>query len=162
MVTAVPTENATADRFLSMLRLRGARIVRCSFEVHDRYVSLLLTIPHLVNIVMVNTLRVLHVNPNQLLTMAGPRFKLQMMIAETVYQEALDNEVSILMDNKYSETPIRKFAEQATLLSKLARGYRKTPMLRELKLGRKFVQRTRAYERAYQQFMTASYAANLV
>ncbi len=161
MVTAAPRGHAAADSFLSMLRKRGARIMRCSYDTHDRYVSLVLTIPHLVNIAMVNTLRVLQVNPNRLLKMAGPRFKLQMVIAETVYQEALNNELSILMSNKYSRIPIKEFADQTALLRNLTSANRKSSLLRELRLGGKFIQRSKTYEGAYQQFMTAAYAANL-
>lgn len=99
-----------------MLRRRGAKVVRCDLNEHDRLMSVVLTLPHFLNVVLANTLRSIGTDPNLLSKIAGPTFRLQLLIAEAVHHESLDSELSILMDDAYSDVALKKYAKQSTIM----------------------------------------------
>ena len=52
-----PRHSANADKFISTLKSAGAEVVFCDLDRHDRIVAATLALPHLLNCVLVETLR---------------------------------------------------------------------------------------------------------
>lgn len=161
LTVSVPARNILAQEFLSLLRKRGAKLIRSDFDEHDKLVSMILTLPHFMNIAMVNTLRTLDADPNQLREIAGTSFKLQLLIAETIYQEAIGNEASILMDSKCSLKMLRRFAQESAASLNIIKKNKRSILLRSLHGGRYFVQKDRFFDSAYDRFNAAVEASSV-
>lgn len=149
-----------ADSFLRILRRKGAKLVKCDFNEHDKLISAVLTLPHFLNATFVNALKSLSVDLNVLSEIAGPTFKLQLLIAEKVHQESLDNETSVLMDSPYSVTALKKFAQAGNgIVNIVARGKR-SMMIRTLRAGCSYLQRDKLFPNAQSRFNEAVSAAS--
>jgi prephenate dehydrogenase len=161
IVTMLPRTKNAAYKFLSLFRREGARIIRSDFEQHDKYASVTLALPHFMNIALVNTLRTCRLRPKQLVAMAGTTFRLQLIVAEELYQENFCNEASILMDNKHASLMLRTFVKknQKTLsaLSKAGKGN----LLRDLHRGKIYLRNDPLFQRASVRFNQAVEASSL-
>jgi len=150
-----------ADSFLRKLRRNGAKLVRCDINEHDKLMSLVLTLPHFLAIAFVNALKSLDADVNRLSKIAGPTFRLQLLLAEEVHHEGLDNEVSVLMDSPYSVATLKKAAQACNrMITMIARGNRRR-MHRTLRAGRNYLQRDKLFSNAYSRFSEAVSAATL-
>ena len=161
LVMPIARRSRVADSFLRALRRNGAKLVKCSVDEHDKLISIILTLPHFLNVAFVNALKSLGVGSNLLSRVAGSTFRLQLLIAEEVHQESLDNEVSVLMDSPYSVTALKKSARAGTALTDMiARGNRDM-VIRTLRTGHRYLRRDRSFASAYRRFNEAVLAASL-
>lgn len=160
LAVALPRANRNAKKFLSIFRKRGVRLIQCTLDEHDRLASILLALPHFINIAMVNALRSLGVDPNRLRETAGTTFRLQLLTAQAICQEDFGNEVSILMDNRYSLNTLTKFAEQSAATLNLIRKRSRSSMLRLLGNSRGFLERDKLFASAYTRFNAAVEASS--
>jgi chorismate mutase/prephenate dehydrogenase len=162
-ILSIPTARRTrpADAFLTMLRRRGAKVVRCDLNEHDRLMSVVLTLPHFLNVVLANTLRSIGTDPNLLSKIAGPTFRLQLLIAEAVHHESLDSELSILMDDAYSDVALKKYAKQSTIMLNTIVRAKRDIMMRQLREGCKFLQKSRSFASSYRRFSEAVAVSDL-
>ena len=108
------TRHVEAKRLLSKLQGRGARMVPCSIDKHDTLASLVIALPHLMSISLIETLRALGISLSEVNMASGTTFRLQSLIAETIYQEDHANEISILADSKRSV--LRTYNQQVRVL----------------------------------------------
>lgn len=156
ILTIMPTRRTKwTTAFLSMLHRKGARIIRCNLEEHDKLASIVLTLPHFLNIALANTLRSVGANPKRLSEIAGPTFKLQFLISEAVHHESLENEVSILMDGAYSDAALKEYIRQSTNTLNAITHFRRGVMMQRLREGRVFLQRSGTFESSYRRFNDA-------
>ncbi len=161
ITVTIPQRNILARMLLSLLKKRRARIVRSNFDEHDKLASVLLALPHFLNIAMVNTLRSMGANPNRLREIAGTTFNLHFLVAQAIYQEDLSNEASILMDSEHTLNLLRKFAHQSTATLKLIEKGKRNGIVRNLCGGRDFLQKDRLFANAYERFNVAVEASSL-
>ncbi len=162
VITAlVPRHNRTAKNFLSLFRRKGARIIQSDLAQHDRFAAITLALPHFMNIAMAQTLRSHGIGPSKLWAVAGTTFRLQLIIAEAIYQESFGNEASILMDSEHSLKVLKSFLKQSNrTLSMLSKGTR-TGLIRELKKGRRYLRRDEMFRAAYGRFNAVVEASSL-
>jgi prephenate dehydrogenase len=161
LVTSRPVGGSVAREFLSLFSENDARLLNVSYEQHDRLISMLLTLPHFLNLALVDTLRTAGADPNQLRVIGGTSFSLQFLTAETIFHEAPSNELSILMDSEYGVDMLRKFAQQTSaILAPLSRE-RRGEILGKWRSGRKFMERDKAFSSAYRRFNAAVEASAL-
>jgi len=161
LTVATPRRSGLANSFLSLLRKRGANIVRCSFQDHDKIMSAVLALPHLLNIVMVKTLRKNPSSPERLLRFAGPSFRLQLLLAEAIFQENLNNEASIFMDCKNSLNAIEELARESAAILRTIKSRKRYRLLEGLRADYRYLRRDRFFSTAYQRFNEAVEASNL-
>lgn len=156
IVTALfPHSRSAANKFLSLFRREGAKIIESDLDQQDMFASLTLALPHFMNIVMVDTLKSYGVGPNQLQAVAGTTFKLQLLIAEAIYRESFSNESSILMGSKRSLKALKTFVKLGDrTLSKLSEEARGT-LIQELKKGRSYLRRDATFPSVYGNFNAA-------
>jgi prephenate dehydrogenase len=157
----VPTRNLTAKKFLTQLRKEGARILASNLLQHDKIASLTLTLPHFLNIALVNTLKSYEIGANELRRFAGTSFSLQMLMAESIYNENFETEASILMDSKNSLKALAAYLKQSTKILRTIMSGDEASLLVELKSGRSFLKRDEMFANAYWRFTAAVEAANL-
>jgi prephenate dehydrogenase len=162
-VLVVPSAytDSVAETFLSILKRKGAQIVPIDFDSHDRYVAATLALPHFANIVFANVLRSLKIDPNRLRELAGTTFKLQLLCAEAVCHEPLDNESSILMDNPESARVLSRFYHQSEAIMSIVKNGTGKRLARELMRSRDFLRKDKEFARAYAQFNAAANVAGL-
>lgn len=161
ITTLLPKRNARASNLLSLFRRDGAQIIKSDFVQHDKFASIILALPHFMNIAMVNTLQSQGLTPNELRATAGTSFKLQLLIAESIYQEGFVNEASILTDSKHSLNVLRMFVNQSVrTLAVLSKG-RRANLLHDLRKGRTFLLRDAMFGHSYARFNAAVEASNL-
>lgn len=160
LTTAIPTNNRVAQQFLSLLKKRGAKLIQCSLKDHDKLVSIILALPHFINIVFVNSLMALSVNPNRMRTLAGTTFKLQLLIAEAIYQEGKENELSILVDNAHSLSTLKKLAQETASLLDAIENHRTQTLVRSLANGHKFISKEKGFSTSYGRFNEAVEVSN--
>ncbi len=161
VITAlIPRRNRTANNFLSLFRKKGARIIRSNLTQHDRLASITLALPHFMNIAMTQTLKTNGIAPGKLWAAGGTTFKLQLIIAEELYQESFSNEASILMDNRHSLKVLKTFLKQSNrTLSMLTRGTRRG-LIQDLKKGRSYLRRDEMFSAADGRFNAAVEASS--
>lgn len=161
ITTLLPRRNNTAIKLLALLRKKGVRIIRSDFAKHDRFASITLALPHFMNIVMVNTLKSCGFAPEQLRKISGTTFKLQLLIAETLYQENFSNEASILMDNTHSLKVLKAFVRQSNRTLSVISGGTRRDLLYNLESGRNFIRKDKMFPRVYGRFNAAIEASTL-
>jgi prephenate dehydrogenase len=155
VITVSVPRNHVAKQFLSTLRRRGARLIPCELNDHDKLASTILALPHFMNIVLVNTLTSLSTDPNRLLALAGTTFKLQLLLAEAIFQEDVENEISILVDNIHSRRILRRLLDETkSTLNAVNSGDGRT-LSRMLKDGHAFVRREKFFSTSYKRFNDA-------
>ncbi|HKM79222.1 MAG TPA: prephenate dehydrogenase/arogenate dehydrogenase family protein [Candidatus Bathyarchaeia archaeon] len=148
-------QNYEARRILSIFRMNGAGIIRCTLKKHDALASTILTLPHFINISLIETLRSLGVKLNEISLVAGSTFQLQLLLAEAIYNEDYDNEVSILGDCK--TTAIEEYKRQAEAVFKMVNMPRSLERL--LRSGRRFVEAHEQFATSYRRFNAAVQAS---
>jgi prephenate dehydrogenase len=159
VVTLLPRGRSSAE-FLSLFRKEGARIIRSDFEKHDKFVSFTLALPHFMNVAFVNTLRTSGLSLNELRAVAGTTFKLQLLIAEMVYQESFGNEISILMDNQRSLQTLKAFVRDSSRARSLLGRGKRDDLLQDLKKGRHYLQKDLKFPSVYGRFNAAVEASS--
>jgi len=163
IITTLLPRHTNTRKFLSLFRREGARIIRSDFDQVDKYASITLALPHFMNIALVNALRTCRFGPNQLKAVAGTTFRLQLLIAEVLYQENFGNEASILMDNEKALQMLKAFVKHNNrTLSMLGRGRKgKQSLLQDLKKGRDYLVKDPMFHGAYGRFNAAVEASSL-
>ena len=160
LTTGIPINNRVAQQFLSLLKKKGAKLIQCSLREHDKLASIILALPHFINIVFVNSLMAISANPDRMRTLAGTTFKMQLLLAEAIYQEGRENELSILLDNTYSLGTLRKLAkETTTLLDAISKRNTRT-LIKSLERGHKYLKKEKAFSTSYSRFNSAVEASN--
>ncbi len=159
ITTMIPRHNVRAQEFLSLFRKKGARIFRSSFDEHDKYISLTLSLPHFVNFAIAQTLRTTGSAPRDLRARAGSTFNLQLLIAEALYQESFGNEISIMMDNKHSLKAQKTFMRECSKILSLLNKHAQTRLVRELSKGQTYLRSDRYFSMAYERFNAALQAS---
>ena len=144
-------QNYEARRILSIFRMNGAGIIRCTLKKHDALASTILTLPHFINISLIETLKSLGVKLNEISLVAGSTFQLQLLLAEAIYNEDYDNEVSILGDCK--TTAIEEYKRQTEAVFKMVNMPRSLERL--LRSGRKFVENHKQFATSHRRFNAA-------
>src|SRR5208282_20055 len=155
LTTVIPTNNRVAQQFLSLLKRKGAKLIQCSLKDHDKLASIILALPHFINIVFVNSLMALSVNPDRMRKLAGTTFKLQLLIAEAIYQEGKENELSILVDNPHSLSTLKKLAQETASLLDAIENHRTRRLVRTLANGHKLISKDRGFSTSYSRFNEA-------
>jgi len=155
LTSVIPTNNRAAQQFLSILKKNGAKLIQCSLKDHDKLVSIILALPHFINMVFVNSLMALSVDPNRIRTLAGTTFKLQLLIAEAIYQEGKENVLSILVDNAHSLSTLKKLAQETASLLDIIENRRTRALVRSLANGHKFISKEKGFSTSYSRFNEA-------
>jgi prephenate dehydrogenase len=148
-------QNYEARRILSIFRMNGAGIIRCTLKKHDALASIILTLPHFINISLIETLKSLGVKLNEISLVAGSTFQLQLLLAEAIYNEDYDNEVSILRDCK--TTAIEEYKRQTEAVFKMVNMTKSLERL--LRSGRKFVETHKQFATSHRRFNAAVQAS---
>ena len=155
LTSVIPANNRVAQQFLSILKKNGAKLIQCSLKDHDKLVSIILALPHFINMVFVNSLMALSVNPDRMRTLAGTTFKLQLLIAEAIYQEGKENVLSILVDNAHSLSTLKKLAQETASLLDAIENHRTRTLVRSLANGHKFISKEKGFSTSYGRFNEA-------
>jgi len=155
LVAHQPAESRVAERFLSTLRHQGAKIIRCDLDTHDRIVAATLALPHFMNFAFVETLRRAGFSLQKAREIGGTTFRLQLLVAEALYHESIQNEASILSDNPYGEEVLRVFAQQVDRFRDLVKRKHRIELMKRLKSGSSYARKDRAFRTAYEQFISA-------
>jgi prephenate dehydrogenase len=145
-----------AERFLSTLRRKGARVIPCLVDKHDTLASVVLALPHLMNISLIDTLRTLGVSLNEVSMVSGTTFKLQSLIAEAIYHEDSANEISILANSKSSV--LWTYNQRVRTILNIIKT-KPERMSRILNAGRQLVESDRHFTDSYERFNAAVQAA---
>jgi len=160
IIAQQPPKNKMAVELISILKRRGARIVKSDLSQHDRIVAITLALPHLVNFALVDTLRTTGFSPSKMRSLGGTTFKLQLLLAEALYHERLGNEASILADNKYALDLLDSYARQVNRIRAEMRK-RRVSLIEDLKGGASYVRRDEMFASAYDRFNAAVEAAEM-
>lgn len=145
-------QHPEANRILSIFRKNGARIIHCTPQRQDSLASIILALPHFMNVSFIETLKSLRVNLDEVNSVAGTTFQLQLLLAEEIYNEDFDNELSILRDCRM--TALKIFNHHSSTLLKRATAQPKS-LVRLLKSGRKFAETERHFATSYERFNAA-------
>jgi len=160
LTTSVPAGNALARKLLSDFRRHGASVIRSDYDEHEKLLSALLTLPHFLNIAMVNTLRHAGLSVNRLREVAGTTFRLQLLVAEAIFQEDLSNEASILIDSKRSLEILERFTRKSSAALHIIKKRNRSGMIQSLQAGREFLRKDVLFRTAYHHFNAAVDASN--
>ncbi|HUK50294.1 MAG TPA: prephenate dehydrogenase [Terriglobales bacterium] len=161
LVAQHPARNRLAETFLATLEKEGARIIQTDLDNHDRYVATTLALPHFLNFAMVNTLSRIGIEPSKAREIGGTTFRLQMLIAESLYHERLTNEVSIITDNPYAGKLLDRFAVEMNSFLANVKRHRRARLLRDLKNGANYVRKDAMFSSAYDCFNLAVEASEI-
>jgi len=146
------TRHSEAKQLLLALQRLGARIVPCPIDKHDILASIVIALPHLMSISLIETLRSLRISLNEVNMASGTTFRLQSLIAETIYQEDYANEISILADSKSSV--LQTYSRRVRMMLKLIR-INPERISGILGAGRRFVEDDRHFLDSYERFNAA-------
>jgi prephenate dehydrogenase len=160
IVAHEPRGNQAARDFLSLFKKRRATIIRSDLETHDRIVAATLALPHFMNFAFIKTLKDTGMVPSQVRRLAGTTFKLQLLLAEALYHERLENEASILADNKYSMQLFKQFVKQSNAMRSTIRDRTRSDLIRSLEDGAAYVRKDALFGMAYDQFTAAVETSN--
>jgi prephenate dehydrogenase len=160
IVAHEPRGSKPARDFLSLCRKRGATIIRSDLETHDRIVAATLALPHFMNFAFIKTLKDTGLTLSQARRIAGTTFRLQLLLAEALYHERLENEVSILTDNKYSMQLFKRFTKQTNAMRNMIHNGTRRKLIRSLEEGAAYVRKDALFDMAYDRFTTAVEASS--
>jgi len=160
IVAHEPRGNQTARDFLSLFKKRRATIIRSDLKTHDRIVAATLALPHFMNFAFIKTLKDTGLSPSQARHLAGTTFKLQLLLAEALYHEGLENETSILTDNKYSMQLFKQFVNQSNAMRNTIRNGTRSDLIRSLEEGAAYVRKDALFGMAYNRFTAAVETSN--
>jgi prephenate dehydrogenase len=155
IVAQEPQRSQPANAFLSKFRKKGAKIIRSNLKDHDRIVAATLTLPHLVNFAFMETLQRAGYPLDMVRKIGGTTFKLQLLLAEALYHESLDNETSILTDNKYAVETLRTFSHQVDAIRATIHEGSKRKLMNRLRSDAAYVRGDTMFRTAYDRFATA-------
>ncbi|MGA3108001.1 MAG: prephenate dehydrogenase [Candidatus Bathyarchaeia archaeon] len=155
-----PRGSKAASNFLSLFRKRQANIIPSNLEDHDQIVAATLALPHFMNFAFINTLKGTGLTPNQARAIAGTTFRLQLLVAEELYHERLENEVSILADNKYSTQLFKEFVKHTNTMRNTIHNRTRSNLIRNLREGAAYVRKDNLFSTAYDRFTAAVEASN--
>lgn len=154
-----PADNPTAKKLLSIFRRRGARVIRGSLKTHDKLVATTLSLPHLINIAFVETLKKTGLPLGEARELGGTTFNLQLLIAESLYHETLHNEASILADNRHCSEVFASFIQQAGRIRDSSGGKYRNELFKRLRKDSAYVRKDPNFRAAYERFSAAIEAA---
>ena len=158
IVAQQPKKNPAAKKILATFKKKGARIVYSNLQTHDKIISATLALPHFLNFAFIETLREAGLPPNKMREFGGTTFGLQLLVAEALYHENLQNEAAILLNDDSSDL-LKKFAAQANRLrSKVSRA-RREELIRNLRNSAAYVRRDSLFDSAYDRFIAAAEAS---
>ena len=160
IVAHEPRASKAARDFLSLFRKRRATIIPSDLESHDRIVAATLALPHFMNFAFIETLKDTGLAPNQAREIAGTTFRLQLLVAEALYHERLENEVSILADNKYSIQLFKQFVKQTNTMRNMIHSRTRSNLIRSLEEGAAYVRKDALFGMAYDRFTAAVEASD--
>jgi len=160
IVTQDPLEARLAKDFLTVLKCKGARIVRSDLRRHDRMVATTLSLPHLVNFAFIQTLRRSGLSFTEARAVGGTTFKLQLLVAEALYRESIHNEISILADNEYSSAVFATFAQQINRIRNATHTGSRSVLVNQLKKESAYVKKDKLFRTAYERFTRAAEIAD--
>ena len=160
IVAHEPRGNQAARDFLTLFKKKRASIIRSDLETHDRIVAATLALPHFMNFAFIKTLEDTGLAASQARRIAGTTFRLQLLLAEALYHERLENEVSILADNKYSTQLFERFVKQGNAMRKTIRDRTRSDLIRSLEEGAAYVRKDALFGMAYDRFTAAVEASN--
>ena len=146
------TRHHEAKQLLLTVQRLGARMVPCSMDKHDGLASIVIGLPHLMSISLIETLRSLRISLNDVNRASGTTFRLQSLIAETIYQEDQANEISILAGSKSSVLQAYNQRVRMMLNTILTNPERISSIL---SAGRRFVEDDRHFSDSYERFNAA-------
>jgi len=155
IVAHEPRASKAARDFLSLFRKKQATIIPSDLESHDRIVAATLALPHFMNFAFIETLKNTGLAPNQARKLAGTTFRLQLLVAEALYHERLENEVSILADNKYSMQLFKQFVKQTNTMRNMIHSRTRSNLIRNLEEGAAYVRKDALFGMAYDRFTAA-------
>lgn len=155
-----PRRSKAARDFLSLLRKRRATIITSDLESHDRIVAATLALPHFMNFAFIKTLKGAGLALNQAREIAGTTFRLQLLVAEALYHERLENEASILADNKYSMQLFKQFIKQTNTMRNTIRNRTRSKLIRSLEDGAAYARKDALFDSAYGRFTAAVEASS--
>jgi chorismate mutase / prephenate dehydrogenase len=161
IITTLLPPGRSAAEFLSLFRQEGARIIRSDFDQHDRFASFTLALPHFMNVAFVNALKTSGLNPNELRAVAGTTFKLQLLIAEMVYQESFGNEISILMGSKRSLDTLKAFVRYSNRTLLMLSSAKRSDLFQDLRKGQRYLQKDSIFPRVDRRFNAAVEASSV-
>ena len=160
IIVAHEPRGSNARDFLSLFKKRRATIIRSDLETHDRIVAATLALPHFMNFAFIKTLKDTGLAPSQARQMAGTTFRLQLLLAEALYHERLENEASILADNKYSTQLFKQFVKQSNAIRNTIRNRTRSNLIRSLEGGAAYARKDALFGTAYDRFTAAVEASN--
>jgi chorismate mutase / prephenate dehydrogenase len=160
IVAHEPRGSRAARNFLSLFRKKRATIIPSDPESHDRIVAATLALPHFMNFAFIKTLKDTGLAPNQARAIAGTTFRLQLLVAEALYHERLENEASILADNKYSMRLFKQFVKQTNTMRNTIHNRTRSNLIRSLEKGGAYVRKDALFGTAYRRFTAAVEASN--
>ena len=104
---------------LDIFRSDGLIITETSPDIHDKRVALTLGVPHMLNILFLNLLKIANEPLNELTKYTGTTFLLQKVFAESIIQREMEMFGEIQMENQQFLTILETFEELVTKYRKL-------------------------------------------
>jgi len=155
IVAHMPRNSAPARRILSALARNGARIIHTSLNGHDRLMATTLALPHLMNFAFVETLREAGIPLDKIRELGGTTLKLQLLIAEALYDESYENEASILLDNKHNTKVFESFVQQINKVQGTIQRRTRVELLRRLQADAAYAQKDKLFRTTHERFVAA-------
>ena len=155
IVAHMPHNSAPARRILSVLAKNGARIIHSSLKGHDQLMATTLALPHLMNFAYIETLREAGIPLDKVRELGGTTLKLQLLIAEALYDENPDNEASILADNKHNAKAFGTFLQQINKVRGIIQRRTRVEWLRQLRADAAYAQKDKLFRTAHERFVAA-------
>jgi hypothetical protein len=113
------------------------------------------------NFAFIETVRKTGLPLDKLRELGGTTFKLQLLIAEALCHESLDNEASIIQDNKHNVETFSIFAQQIHAVRDIIiRRKTQVELLRRLRDDAAYVRKDRLFGRAHERFAAAVEASS--
>jgi prephenate dehydrogenase len=120
IIVPVGREPPITDAVSKLFTEEGAQVyIAESAEIHDRMIALTLSLPHFINLVFGRVLSSLGVNVNEVKKYGGTTFLLQLLIAESVYQQDPDMYALIQTENRAFHDLLERILENTDELKKL-------------------------------------------
>ncbi len=111
-----------------------------------------MALPHFINFAFIKTLKDTGLAASQARNIAGTTFRLQLLVAEALYHEKLENEASILADNKYSIQLFKQFLRQTNTMLNTIQNRKRSNLIRSLDGGSAYVRKDNLFGTAYDRF----------
>jgi prephenate dehydrogenase len=116
-IAVIPVVNSKTEIKLAKKIFPEGKIILVEAEEHDRVMSLILSLPHFINIVFGSI--IVDECLASLKMLEGTTFKLQLALTNSVLMEEQTLQTSIQMDNKYVPKLLEKFTTNSKNLIKM-------------------------------------------